>query len=1174
MATRGGAISLAGRGLALRLPGEATRGPRMQRLLPARRLASPEGIFGARQLALSRFSYTALGRVAAAKHTDTEMTWTATETEDTERRAWRRAWRPQGNACSCGEPLRGCTPASSLSASLASCAISHPAPSSWAFAPLAASSLWSPSRLSSLVLHFRSLSAVASCSSSLHRAYPTSADFASSSSLRSVASLLPLCPASPLASASRSACNSSRPVCAFAGLSVPPHPCDTPAARRASFAFISSFASSRLAETERSERECSGRRLREGERKVFHSEETPQSRGRLGEREGGIVRERETDREADREARRKERDEREGRGNGSPAGVRSILSPRAQIQASLCLANGVCVIEPSVNPASSSPSPSSSPLSSPSSLSPAPSSERPCTSSSSRVEHSSFSAKDKQFHCHYSSLSRYELATELQLPYSDIRLLDVVRVPSSLKLPHSSSLSSLSSFSPFSPGSFSPRSRAAADGALLTGTPGLEKTVHTSSRSDEEKENSTAGRSLFASFFSFFSSPVATGEKREQTRSAHGGSRARRDFFAGQPESPREEEPLSLPFLPAGLDALKLQHAKILVRRTAILVQIENIGAVITPHKMILLHPHPSVTSALLHQLTCGEATPQATASLLECGNASREERDDVTETSSSEEPPSPASKPSLSSAGGPRAWCADTPRQLPFELRALEALFAVALGSLDAVAKDYVDRVRLTIATLEQESSGVSRNSRRSASSAWSLATADATLFTLVHSPSLHQLMVLKNLLQDIEARLEAFRGCLSKLLSDDGDMADMYLTDRLVYTIPHAREDHADVELLLEGCLQQVDELQYDILTAKRCVIHHEELTKMHLDVCRNAYMQMNVKISLFSLTTSVAAVIAGIFGMNLPLFESPQPDPVPRQEPFVSSASARSLSDRGEEQPGGECAPPVARTNANIEVAGGNAQAAPSPQESKQGVPASPVSPLSPSQSAVERPSGSRSGVECGDPASGRGNLPRGEAVGESDHAPSVNASSPSATLSGWPSRQQQLWGAFCSSVFASPLGSFSLAFPRTLWHGAAVEEWKQVLLARSRAFSRWVFDHSFFLVSGLVILPTCACGFVFCNRLARIFALHGCSSEKAGAGRGQLRRAAAVRNVLAFLARTKGETSAYAFSRKKLAQRPRFFFPSLFSFNRHAARNMPFPPASEMPRPRQDRNRNGL
>ncbi|CBZ54557.1 putative corA-like Mg2+ transporter domain-containing protein [Neospora caninum Liverpool] len=661
MATRGGAISLAGRGLALRLPGEATRGPRMQRLLPARRLASPEGIFGARQLALSRFSYTALGRVAAAKHTDTEMTWTATETEDTERRAWRRAWRPQGNACSCGEPLRGCTPASSLSASLASCAISHPAPSSWAFAPLAASSLWSPSRLSSLVLHFRSLSAVASCSSSLHRAYPTSADFASSSSLRSVASLLPLCPASPLASASRS--------------------------------------------------------------------------------------------------------------------------------------------------------------------------ERPCTSSSSRVEHSSFSAKDKQFHCHYSSLSRYELATELQLPYSDIRLLDVVRVPSSLKLPHSSSLSSLSSFSPFSPGSFSPRSRAAADGALLTGTPGLEKTVHTSSRSDEEKENSTAGRSLFASFFSFFSSPVATGEKREQTRSAHGGSRARRDFFAGQPESPREEEPLSLPFLPAGLDALKLQHAKILVRRTAILVQIENIGAVITPHKMILLHPHPSVTSALLHQLTCGEATPQATASLLECGNASREERDDVTETSSSEEPPSPASKPSLSSAGGPRAWCADTPRQLPFELRALEALFAVALGSLDAVAKDYVDRVRLTIATLEQESSGVSRNSRRSASSAWSLATADATLFTLVHSPSLHQLMVLKNLLQDIEARLEAFRGCLSKLLSDDGDMADMYLTDRLVYTIPHAREDHADVELLLEGCLQQVDELQYDILTAKRCVIHHEELTKVRL-------------------------------------------------------------------------------------------------------------------------------------------------------------------------------------------------------------------------------------------------------------------------------------------------------------------------------------------------------
>lgn len=36
----------------------------------------------------------------------------------------------------------------------------------------------------------------------------------------------------------------------------------------------------------------------------------------------------------------------------------------------------------------------------------------------------------------------------------------------------------------------------------------------------------------------------------------------------------------------------------------------------------------------------------------------------------------------------------------------------------------------------------------------------------------------------QDVEARLDALRVCLTRLLSDDDDMAAMYLTDKLVHT------------------------------------------------------------------------------------------------------------------------------------------------------------------------------------------------------------------------------------------------------------------------------------------------------------------------------------------------------------------------------------------------------
>ncbi|KEP64025.1 UNVERIFIED_CONTAM: CorA family Mg2+ transporter protein [Hammondia hammondi] len=764
------------------------------------------------------------------------------------------------------------------------------------------------------------------------------------------------------------------------------------------------------------------------------------------------------------------------------------------------------------------------------------------------VEGRAFSGKDKLFHCHYSSLSRYQLATELQLPYSDIRLLDVVRVPSSL-----SSLSSLSSFSRFPPGLFSPRA-APSDGAQSCSR-------NPSADSEEKVERLTASRgglvAAFSSLSSLFSrsSPETKGQKREpSSSSARSGSRPRDDLFAShawkENLKTREEEPLALPFLPAGLDALKLQHAKILVRRTAILVQIENIGAVVTPHKLVLLHPHPSVTSALLHQLTCGEASSLSTASLLEC-NPPREEQEEARAAlASGDEAVSSASPQTLSSPPFPSWGLASPPRQMPFELRALEALFAVALGSLDALTKEYVDRVRLTIATLEQESTAVSRTSRNNASNVWSLATADATLFTLVHSPSLHQLMVIKNLLQDIEARLEAFRGCLSKLLSDDGDMADMYLTDRLVYTIPHAREDHADVELLLEGCLQQVDELQYDILTAKRCVIHHEELTKMHLDVCRNAYMQMNVKISLFSLTTSVAAVIAGIFGMNLPLFDS-QAAP-PHHEPLASSGHPVS-SSRGEENAGKTIPSAVERQQATVEVATGSAVASSASPEQKQASLSSPDVPCS---------SRSRSCDEAG-----------GSSAGKREETRVWSASSvasPSA-LPRLLSRPEHLLAAFFPSLLASSRSGFSTGFLSSLWERVAVEEWQEAVRARRQALSHWVVDHSFFLVSGFLILPTCACGFVFCNRLARIFALHGCSSELSV--RRSQQRPASTSKLASFFARPKAETGALL-SRKKALRRPLFIFPALFSFNRHAARNMPFPPSTEMPaRTRSEGKRDG-
>ncbi|PFH35762.1 CorA family Mg2+ transporter protein [Besnoitia besnoiti] len=904
--------------------------------------------------------------------------------------------------------------------------------------------------------------------------------------------------------------------------------------------------------------------------------------------------------------RRQESEEASGpRNGGLPAGFRPVPLSRAQLQ--------VCVIEASAESAFSSPSPSSP-------LSRCREPNDPGFTGSAADAPGFSPAGKKAFRCHYTALSRHQLATDLQLPYSDIRLLDVVRVPSAPKLPRS-----LSGGLP----AFPSRAAFAGGGAAGGGAAGGpdEETVYARARregatdphgGDREEARGRGVSGLFSFLF-----PAAKTKKRDRLRSRGRGDDFDRDEQGH--ETPRQRADALAFFPPAGLEAMKLQHAKILVRRTAILVQIENIAAVITPRRLILLHPHPTVTSALLHQLTCGDASPHSTASLLECGSSSCSAEDeseslesetdtpkrsaeelhasaatpaspssapesasspkalasassslDAAEASSlpaapsgASPPSSPSSRPSSSyapfssssafpsshaSSSFAGAWSAGAPRELPFELRALEALLAVALGSLDALATEYVDRVRHTIAALEQESAGVSRDAGQSSSNAWSLATADATLFTLLHSPSLHQLMVLKNVLQDVEARVDAFRVCLSKLLSDDGDMADMYLTDRLIYTIPHAREDHADVELVLEGSLQQVDALLYDILTAKRCVIHHEELTKMRLDVCRNAYMQMNVKISLFSLTTSVAAVIAGIFGMNLPLFEQSGPQEPPSHPP--SPAPPKRVVE--------EASRPA--EDARLADAGFVRASSDSQNLSAASQAALSSSPPSPTGSGSDdvglrltgRAPASRSAREMAAEA-------RGSSHGSS---PAPPADSSSSRASGLPDRHEENTPSF-SAASSAARHYLSLEFVHSLLkeRRAAVDGVREELMEWRKAFSLWLYGHSFFLVSCCLILPICVCGFVFCNRLARIFALHGCRTSDGGAASSRRSSLTKMRKALASLSRARGDASALApFPiARKFTQRPLFLFPSLFCFNRlppshvmPGAKTLPLPP----------------
>eukprot|EP00922_Rhytidocystis_sp_ex-Travisia-forbesii_P037420 GHVS01055779.1.p1 GENE.GHVS01055779.1~~GHVS01055779.1.p1 ORF type:complete len:576 (-),score=118.79 GHVS01055779.1:434-2161(-) len=194
-----------------------------------------------------------------------------------------------------------------------------------------------------------------------------------------------------------------------------------------------------------------------------------------------------------------------------------------------------------------------------------------------------------------------------------------------------------------------------------------------------------------------------------------------------------------------------------------------------------------------------------------------------------------------------PVKWAAGSHDKWPFEFQCIESCMQVALdgfeNSLDKMAGRVDDHV-LTDTFGVGASSAVPR---------------------LIPAEFLTGLMRVKNDLQALEVLLTALRSAVVKVLKDDEDMAAMYLT-HIKQVGGRDKKNHSEVEIIFETYLQHLEELFSELVTQKQRIQHHEELTRLHLDIHRNEIMQINVRIALFTLTCSLAAVLTGLFGMNL--------------------------------------------------------------------------------------------------------------------------------------------------------------------------------------------------------------------------------------------------------------------------------------------------------------------
>ncbi|SCN60339.1 magnesium transporter, putative [Plasmodium chabaudi adami] len=131
-----------------------------------------------------------------------------------------------------------------------------------------------------------------------------------------------------------------------------------------------------------------------------------------------------------------------------------------------------------------------------------------------------------------------------------------------------------------------------------------------------------------------------------------------------------------------------------------------------------------------------------------------------------------------------------------------------------------------------------------------------------------LRDMMKIKNNLQKLSNLLNALRTNIEKILDNEHDLKNMYLT-YLKKNTYNDLKDCSDLEILLETHLQLTDELYGQLENVEEKITHYEELMRLNLDYNRNKFILLNAKISFSTLLFSISSVITSLFGMNLKNF-----------------------------------------------------------------------------------------------------------------------------------------------------------------------------------------------------------------------------------------------------------------------------------------------------------------
>ncbi|KAL3328540.1 hypothetical protein AABB24_035930 [Solanum stoloniferum] len=173
--------------------------------------------------------------------------------------------------------------------------------------------------------------------------------------------------------------------------------------------------------------------------------------------------------------------------------------------------------------------------------------------------------------------------------------------------------------------------------------------------------------------------------------------------------------------------------------------------------------------------------------------------------------------------------------------------------------------------------------------------------LTSKISSRNLDRVRKLKSAMTRLTSRVQKVRDDLEQLLEDDGDMADLYLSRKLVagvssplsgqvapYWSPdtssirskllskasrisgitHEETDVEELEMLLEAYFVQIESTMNKLTTLREYIDDTEDYINIQLDNHRNQLIQLELFLSSGTVCLTVYSLVAAIFGMNIPV------------------------------------------------------------------------------------------------------------------------------------------------------------------------------------------------------------------------------------------------------------------------------------------------------------------